>query len=369
MQTTTPAETPVTRQALPLQERYWQAVTERDSQFDGLFVTAVVTTGIFCRPSCPARHPKRENVTFYRDPAEAERHGFRACKRCKPQEVRVDSQLELVRQVCGILDDSDVEQVTLEQLGDRLGISPHHLQRTFKRIMGISPRQYGEARRVDRVKQNLRDGSDVTTALYDAGYGSSSRLYERAPDRLGMTPATYRRGGEGMTIGYTIVDSPLGRLLVGSTERGVCLVCLGDTDEPLRARLASEYPHACVEQDQGTMTNAVEAILGYLEGREPRLDLPVDLQATAFQWQVWEALRQIPVGETRSYRQVAQAIGKPKASRAVAQACANNPAALVIPCHRVVRSDGSEGGYRWGIERKQALLSQERDYAGSGSTR
>jgi AraC family transcriptional regulator, regulatory protein of adaptative response / methylated-DNA-[protein]-cysteine methyltransferase len=363
MQTTTPLVTSIAEQSLPLEERYWQAVTERDSQFDGLFVTAVLTTGIYCRPSCPARHPKRHNVTFYADPADAERRGFRACKRCKPQEVRVDSQLVLVRQVCEILDESDVEQVTLEQLGDRLGVSPHHLQRTFKRIMGISPRQYGEARRVDRVKQNLRGGSDVTTALYEAGYGSSSRLYERAPDRLGMTPATYRRGGAGMTIGYTIVDSPLGRLLVGSTERGVCLVCLGDSDEPLKARLASEYPHARVAPDQGTMTHAVEAILGYLEGREPRIDLPVDLQATAFQWQVWEALRQIPVGETRSYSEVARAIGKPKATRAVAQACANNPAALVIPCHRVVRSDGSEGGYRWGIERKQALLDQERDYA------
>ena len=367
MQTTTLLVTSIAEQSLPLEERYWQAVTERDSQFDGLFVTAVLTTGIYCRPSCPARHPKRHNVTFYADPGEAEHRGFRACKRCKPQEVRVDSQLVLVRQVCEILDESDVEQVTLEQLGDRLGVSPHHLQRTFKRIMGISPRQYGEARRVDRVKQNLRGGSDVTTALYEAGYGSSSRLYERAPDRLGMTPATYRRGGAGMTIGYTIVDSPLGRLLVGSTERGVCLVCLGDSDEPLKARLASEYPHARVVLDQATMTHVVKAILRYLEGREPRLDLPVDLQATAFQWQVWEALRQIPVGETRSYSEVARAIGKPKATRAVAQACANNPAALVIPCHRVVRSDGSEGGYRWGIERKQALLNQERDYAGTSS--
>jgi len=356
-------------QSLPIEERYWQAVTERDNQFDGLFVTAVLTTGIYCRPSCPARHPKRRNVTFYADPGEAERRGFRACKRCKPQEVHVDPQLVLVRQVCEILDDPDVEQVTLEQLGSRLEVSPHHLQRTFKRIMGISPRQYGEARRVDRVKHELKGGSDVTTALYEAGYGSSSRLYERAPDRLGMTPATYRRGGAGMTIGYTIVDSPLGRLLVGSTERGICLVCLGDADEPLKARLASEYPHAIVEKDQGAMTQAVESILHYLEGSEPRLDLPVDLQATAFQWQVWEALRQIPIGETRSYSEVAQAIGKPKAARAVAQACANNPAALVIPCHRVVRSDGSDGGYRWGVERKQALLSQERHYAGTGPKR
>ncbi len=361
--TTTPQ--PV-RAMLPERERCWQAVQERDRLFDGAFVTAVLTTGIYCRPSCPARHPKAENVTFYSEPGEAEAHGFRACKRCKPQDASGDPQVTLVLQACQLLDNQADAEPTLDAMGEKLGISPHHLQRTFKQIMGISPRQYAEARRVDRLKQQLRQGNDVTTALYDAGYGSSSRLYESAPTRLGMTPATYRRGGIDMAIEYIIVDSALGRLLVAKTERGVSLVCLGETDEPLIARLHSEYPHATIQEASGETGTWVGAILGYLAGREPRLDLPLDLQATAFQWQVWEALREIPLGETRSYSEVAKSIGKPKAARAVAQACANNPAALIIPCHRVVRNDGQLGGYRWGTERKERLLAQERELADVG---
>lgn len=344
-------------------DRCWQAVTERDKQFDGAFVTAVLTTGIYCRPSCPARHPKPENVTFYREPAEAERHGFRPCKRCKPQEVSGDPHLALVREACALLDAEHDDSPTLDTLGERLNVSPHHLQRTFKSVMGITPRQYAEARKVERLKTQLRNGDDVTTALYDAGYGSSSRLYESAPARLGMTPATYRRGGLGMEIRYVIVDSPLGRLLVATTERGVSLVCLGDADEPLVERLHAEYPHADIERAEDETGEWVQAILHYLDGSQPRLDLPLDLQATAFQWQVWEALRQIPIGETRSYSEVARTIGKPAAARAVAQACANNPTALIIPCHRVVRNDGATGGYRWGIARKEALLAQERELA------
>lgn len=347
-------------------ERFWNAVTQRDREFDGAFVTAVLTTGIYCRPSCPARHPKRENVTFYSGPDEAERHGFRPCKRCHPRQAMTDPQVQLVRDATALLDDPGLEALTLDHLGEHLDVSPHHLQRTFKKIMGISPRQYAESRRVERLKSGLRNGSDVTTALYDAGYGSSSRLYERAPDRLGMTPATYRRGGQGMTIGYVIVDSPLGRLLVGTTERGVSLIALADSDEPLESRLYSEYPNATIVRGHQEYEEAVEAILQYLEGKRPRLDLPVDLQATAFQWQVWEALREIPVGETRSYAEIARQIGKPTASRAVAQACGSNPAALVIPCHRVVRSDGATGGYRWGSERKEALLASERRMADAG---
>lgn len=350
----------------PEHERFWEAVSRRDRTFDGAFVTAVLTTGIYCRPSCPARHPKRENVTFYSCPDEAEQHGFRACKRCHPRQATADPQVQLVRDAVALLDDPDAEGFTLDELGQQLEVSPHHLQRTFKKIMGISPRQYAESRRVERLKDGLRNGSDVTTALYDAGYGSSSRLYERAPERLGMTPATYRRGGEGMTIGYVIVDSPLGRLLVGTTERGVSLVALADADEPLEARLQDEYPNATIVRGQQEHEEFVEAILDFLEGKLPRLDLPVDLQATAFQWQVWEALREIPVGETRSYAQIAKQIGKPTATRAVARACGSNPAALVIPCHRVVRSDGSTGGYRWGAERKEALLAGERRIARSG---
>lgn len=361
MQTT---QTPPYLPALPPVDRCWQAITERDGRFDGVFVTAVRTTGIYCRPSCPAKHPKRENVRFLANPAEAERLGFRACKRCKPQEAQRDPQLELVLRAAELLDDPERLAVTLEELGGELGVSPYHLQRTFKSVMGISPRQYGDVKRLERMKSQLREGQDVTTALYDAGYGSSSRLYERAPERLGMTPATYRRGGAGMDITYMIVDSPLGRLLVGTTERGVCLVCLDDNDEPLEARLHQEYPNAAItRQDEGPQCEAVDAILSYLEGRLPHVDLPVDLQATAFQWQVWDALGRIPSGETRTYQQIASEIGNPKAVRAVAQACASNPAALVIPCHRVVRSDGTSGGYRWGVERKETLLTQERRLA------
>lgn len=357
-------QTPTSPQALPPIDRCWQAITERDGQFDGVFVTAVRTTGIYCRPSCPAKHPKRENVRFLASNDEAERLGYRPCKRCKPQEAQRDPQLDLALQAATLLDDPDRPAITLEELGSELGVSPYHLQRTFKGVMGISPRQYQEAKRLERMKSQLREGQDVTTALYDAGYGSSSRLYERAPERLGMTPATYRRGGAGMDISYTIVDSPLGRLLVGTTGRGVCLVCLGDSDEPLEARLHQEYPNATISLvADGPEPDAVRDILGYLEGRLPHLDLPVDLQATAFQWQVWDALCKIPAGETRTYQQVARDIGNPKAVQAVAQACANNPAALVIPCHRVVRTDGTMGGYRWGVERKEALLRQERDLA------
>lgn len=346
---------------IPDRDRCWQAVVERDSFFDGAFVTAVLTTGIYCRPSCAARHPKPENVTFYGGPAEAEARGFRACKRCKPQDASGDPQVQIVQRACELLDSQIDDEPTLESLGRQLDVSPHHLQRTFKRVMGISPRQYVEARRVERLKQQLRQGDDVTTALYDVGYGSSSRLYERAPERLGMTPATYRRGGIGMDITYVIVDSALGRLLVAATERGVCLVALGETDEPLEARLYAEYPHAAIQHGNGATSAWVDDILRYLNGSQPRLDLPLDLQATAFQWQVWEALRNIPLGETRSYSEIARAIGKPKAARAVAQACANNPTALIIPCHRVVRNDGQPGGYRWGVERKHALLAQEDD--------
>lgn len=361
MQTIQPSTPP---QALPPVDRCWQAITERDGRFDGVFVTAVRTTGIYCRPSCPAKHPKRENVRFLASNDEAERLGYRACKRCKPQTAQRDPQLDLVLRAATILDDPDLPAVTLEELGSELGVSPYHLQRTFKSVMGISPRQYQEAKRLERMKSQLREGNDVTTALYDAGYGSSSRLYERAPERLGMTPATYRRGGAGMDITYMIVDSALGRLLVGTTERGVCLVCLDDTDEPLEARLHQEYPNATISrQENGPKCEAIDEILNYLEGRRPHLDLPVDLQATAFQWQVWDALTRIPSGETRTYQEVATEIGNPKAIRAVAQACANNPAALVIPCHRVVRSDGGTGGYRWGIERKETLLRQERELA------
>jgi AraC family transcriptional regulator of adaptative response/methylated-DNA-[protein]-cysteine methyltransferase len=239
-------------------------------------------------------------------------------------------------------------------------MSRYHLQRVFKRIVGVSPREYREALRVGQFKARVKKGESVTSAMYEAGYGSSSRLYETSNQRLGMTPAAYRRGGRGATISYTIADCPLGRLLVAGTEKGVCAVRLGDSDQELEAALRSEYPAAQIRRDDKSLGEWVGALVKHLRGKHPRLDLPLDVQATAFQWSVWQKLKEIPYGSTRSYSEVARAIGRPTAVRAVARACATNPVALVIPCHRVVREDESLGGYRWGIERKQALLDREK---------
>jgi AraC family transcriptional regulator of adaptative response/methylated-DNA-[protein]-cysteine methyltransferase len=343
-------------------DRAWRAVLARDAGADGAFVTAVRTTRIYCRPSCPARHPKRENVQFYASSEEAEQAGYRPCKRCKPNEVHQHTLV--VQQVCDEIDARPDEPPTLAELGELTGMSPFHLQRIFKRRLGISPRQYADAKRLERLKSSLREAhSDVTRAGYDAGYGSSSRLYEQAPEQLGMTPGVYRHGGRGMHVRYTIVDSPLGRLLVGTTERGVCKLSIGDDDDVLRETLRDEYPAAELTEDAG-ISPWVVSIVGHLEGRQPRLDLPLDIQATAFQRRVWQELRAIPYGQTRSYAEVAKAIGEPKAVRAVANACGQNPVAIVVPCHRVVRSDGSLGGYHWGAERKARLLAQEAALAG-----
>jgi AraC family transcriptional regulator of adaptative response/methylated-DNA-[protein]-cysteine methyltransferase len=339
---------------------YWQAVLDRDGRYDGSFVYAVPSTGVYCRPSCPSRRPHREGVLFFAAPREAERARFRPCKRCRPGDPEGVDDRTLVRRVCRLIEEAEEGTPTLADLGGAVGLSPHHLQRTFKRIMGITPRQYAEAHRVGRVKERLRAGEPVAGALYEAGYGSSSRLYAQAPAHLGMTPASYRRGGQGMHIAYTIVDSPLGRLLVGATERGVCAVSLGDDDAALESALRREYPAAEIRRDEPGMGEWVAAIVRHLEGSQPRLDLPLDLQGTAFQWRVRELLRAIPYGSTRSYGDLARELGQPGAARAVARVCATNPAALVLPCHRVVREDGDLGGYRWGLERKRALLAGER---------
>ncbi len=340
--------------------RLWQSVLTRDGEADGAFVYAVRTTGIYCRPTCPSRRPRRENVTFFALPEAAEQAGFRACRRCHPEQATIrDPQVEVVQRVCRAIAANPEQPPTLASLGAEVGLSPFHLQRTFKRVMGITPRQYADACRMERLKGELRNGEAVTSALYGAGYGSPSRLYERAPAQLGMTPAVYRRGGAGMRIHYTIVPCPLGLLLVAATERGICAINLGDTDETLADGLKREYPAAEITRDASGLDAAVEAIIRHLRGQEPHLDLPLDVQATAFQWRVWEALQAIPYGSTRSYGEIARAIGQPTAARAVAQACATNRVALAIPCHRVVRENGDVGGYRWGIERKRTLLAQE----------
>jgi AraC family transcriptional regulator of adaptative response/methylated-DNA-[protein]-cysteine methyltransferase len=339
----------------------WSAVLARDASFDGAFVYAVRSTGIYCRPSCPARRPERHQVEFFAWPEAAEHAGFRACRRCRPQTATHNPQVEMVRRVCRYIEANLDHPLTLAEMSAEVDLHEHHVQRTFKRITGITPRQYADARRLDRVKAELREGQAVTSAIYEAGYGSSSRLYERAASQLGMTPATYRKRGEGMHINYTIVNCSLGRLLVAATERGICAVSLGDSDAALATGLSSEYPAAEIQRGDDGLARWVQQLIAHLDGRQAALNLPLDVQATAFQWRVWEALRAIPRGETRSYGEVARAIGQPTGARAVARACATNPVALVIPCHRVVRENGELGGYRWHVKRKQALLERERN--------
>ena len=350
----------------------WHAVQSRDRGADGEFVYAVRSTGVYCRPSCPSRKPRREQVVFFPLPEAAEQRGFRACRRCRPRTVRAqDPSTQAVARICREIESrifsnadagSGENRLTLAALSSTAGISPHQLERAFRRVMGITPRQYADAQRMRQLKSSLRKGDDVTTALYDAGYGSSSRLYERAPSHLGMTPATYRQGGAGMQIHYTIVASPLGRLLVGATSEGISALYLGEADAALESALRKEYPRAEIRRDTSGSKNLggwVDQILAHLRGKEPQLDLPTDVQATAFQRRVWEELRRIPYGATRTYTEVARSIGRPAAIRAVARACATNPVSVVVPCHRVVRQDGNLAGYRWGLERKQALLEHE----------
>ncbi|HUS13884.1 MAG TPA: bifunctional DNA-binding transcriptional regulator/O6-methylguanine-DNA methyltransferase Ada, partial [Chloroflexia bacterium] len=335
-------------------------VATRDHAADGEFVYGVRSTGIYCRPSCPSRRPGRTQTVFFRVPEAAEQAGFRACRRCRPTGVAArDPQVDAVRRACRAIEAHAGGPLTLEALGAQMGLSPAHAQRTFKRLMGVTPRQYADAVRLRRFKSGVRAGAAVTEALYDAGYGSSSRLYERAPAQLGMTPATYRRGGAGAAISYTLAGCPLGRLLVAATERGVCAVMLGDTDAELEAALQADYPAATITPDGEGLQEWVGALVRHLAGDPAALDLPLDIQGTAFQWRVWEALRAIPAGSTLSYGAIAAALGQPGAARAVGRACATNPVSLLIPCHRAVGSDGSVTGYRWGVARKRALLAQE----------
>jgi AraC family transcriptional regulator of adaptative response/methylated-DNA-[protein]-cysteine methyltransferase len=338
----------------------WNAVVTRDRNASGTFVYGVRSTGVYCRPGCASRRPRQDRIAFFDTPADAEHAGYRACRRCRPQDVASpDPWIDRIRRACAYLADVD-GHVTLQSLARRFGGSPYHLQRNFKRIVGITPRQYAEACRLQRIRRGLRANKPVTVATLDAGFGSSSRVYERAVPKLGMTPSTYRRGAAGVPIRFTTVDSAVGRLLIAATARGVCLVSMGRSDAELQASLRREYPRAVITRDSGGLAEWARLVLDHLGGRVPRLDLPLDIQATAFQWQVWDALTAIPAGSTQTYAEVAAAIGRPGAARAVARACASNPVALAIPCHRVVPAAGGVGGYRWGPSRKQALLAQER---------
>ncbi len=338
----------------------WAALASRDARADGAFFYGVTSTGVYCRPSCPSRRPLADRVRFFDTTAHARLAGFRACKRCRPDTVGLSSpSIDAVRRASAYLATHADEAVTLASLARVASLSPHHLQRKFKAIVGLSPREYQAAVRAGRLRSSLRNGRNVTTAIYEAGYGSPSRVYE-APPTGGMSPSRYRSGGAGTRIDFSIVPVPLGFVLIAATGNGVCSVKLGDQPASLEHDLRHEYPAAEIHRHTQPRSSWVEAIVEHLHGKSASLDLPIDVQATAFQWKVWRALQRIPAGETRAYAEVARTIGKPKAVRAVARACATNPVALVVPCHRVIQTGGGLGGYRWGVERKERLLASEK---------
>ncbi len=343
-----------------IEDRLWQAVAGREAALDGAFVYGVGSTGIYCRPSCPSRRPRRRVVAFFESPDRAEAAGFRACVRCRPREERVaPAGAGRVLAAARAIDAGDGDRVRLSELARRVGSSPWHLQRTFKRLLGVTPREYAAARRTRRFRASVRHGAPIASATYAAGYGSSSRLYERAAAELGMTPASYRRGAAGERIRYALAESPLGGLLVAATARGICRVALGVSESELVATLRAEFPDAAVERDDAGLREALGHVLTRIGGSVPSTSLPLDVRATAFQRRVWAELSRIPHGALASYAEIARRIGAPTAARAVAAACAANPTPIVVPCHRVVRSDGALGGYRLGSTRKQALLERE----------
>jgi len=340
------------------QNRRWEAVAARDSSQDGNFVFAVSSTGVYCRPSCPSRRPRREHVAFFRRPDEAEKAGYRACLRCRPRTAGYGAAQE-VRAICRYIEQHLDEPVTLDQLGGEFHLSPFHLQRKFKSVLGITPKAYADSCRMNQLKSNLRAGHSVTRAMYDAGYSSSSRLYERTASQLGMTPDKYRRGAIAAPIRFTTADSPMGRMLIAATDKGICAIQFANSDAELEQGLRHEFPFAIRRRDDAGLKASKENLLRQMRGQKLNAALPLDIQATAFQRRVWAYLQKIPFGETRSYAAVAKGIGRPTATRAVARACATNPVAVAIPCHRVVRTGGEMGGYRWGIDRKKTLLEME----------
>ncbi len=340
-------------------DRAWQMVEERKPAADMLFVYAVRTTGIYCRPSCPSRRPLRASVEFFATSDLAERAGYRACKRCAPGETH--PQAHMLTQACDYIERNIDSTIKLDRLGKSVGLSAFHTQKLFRRYLGISPRQYQQARRMESFRKSLLSSDSVTTAMYEAGFASSSRLYASANEHLGMTPTTYRNGGKDVAIRYSISDTPLGKMLVAATENGICAVAFGSLESELEDDLALRFPASARSRDERELGSAVQQILAQMTEHPVALELPLDVRATAFQRRVWEALRRIPRGETRTYAQIAREIGQPTAVRAVARACATNPVAVVVPCHRVIGSDGTLTGYRWGVERKKKLLEMERE--------
>lgn len=361
----TPSTAPSSAVPSVAHDARWAAVVARDRSADGTFVFAVRTTGVYCRPSCPSRRARRENVRFFATPAEAEGAGFRACLRCTPKATRAlpeGARANVVARAVAYLEEAGDRSVPLAELARAVGMSASHLQRAFTRHVGVSPRGWQAARRVEAFKAQLRAGSTVSRATFEAGYGSSRGVYEGAAAALGMTPAAYARGGEGTTIAWTTRETPAGLALVAATGRGICAVSLGDEPAALEAELAREFPRAALvrRDDDAALARLADAVAEVLAGRGDAAALPVELRGTPFQLAVWNALRAIPRGETRSYAELAAELGRPGAARAVARACATNRVAVVVPCHRVVRGSGDVSGYRWGVERKRKLLEGER---------
>jgi AraC family transcriptional regulator of adaptative response/methylated-DNA-[protein]-cysteine methyltransferase len=346
------------------QRRWWTAAQRRDPKFDGVFVFGVHSTGIYCRPTCPARRPHERQVVLYSAPRSAEREGFRPCKRCHPRTAtRPRPEARLAILACAYLGRHLEERITLARMARNLSVSPFHLQRMFKRALGISPLEYLGVLRFERFKKRTSEGTGVAAALHEAGFSSPSRLYERSGSRLGMTPATFGKGGAGMSIAFTVVGCPLGRALLATTPVGLCAVEFGDSDRVLVGRLRARYPRARIQRKPGPLRPAARELRRAFRGQAPDPSIPLDVRATAFQARVWRELRLIPPGGTRSYGQIARRLGRPGSARAVARACASNPVAVLVPCHRAIAASGALAGYRWGVERKKALLARERDAA------
>jgi len=348
-----------TQAASKVSDPRWKAVIERDAAADGTFFYSVQTTGVYCRPSCASRPARPENVAFHASAAAAERAGFRACKRCKPDQAPLAEQHAItITRLCRLIESAE-QAPTLQQLANAAGLSPFHLHRTFKAITGLTPRQYASAHRATRIKRELQRSGTVTEAIYQAGYNSNGRFYEQAAGLLGMTPTAYRAGGADTQIRFAIGECSLGSILVAASARGVCVISLGDDPDALARDLQDRFPRAKLIGGDASFEHFVAKVVGLVEAPALGFDLPLDVRGTAFQQRVWQALTEIPAGSTASYGEIAHRIGAPKAARAVGAAIGANPLAVAIPCHRVIRTDGSLCGYRWGVERKRALLARE----------
>jgi AraC family transcriptional regulator, regulatory protein of adaptative response / methylated-DNA-[protein]-cysteine methyltransferase len=353
------AEQVLNRATVTLNDPRWQSVLRRSANADGTFFYAVSTTGVYCRPSCAARTARPEHVSFFDSREGAEQAGFRPCKRCKPDRAPlVDVYAQKVTEACRIIDDAEIPPL-LDDLAKRVGMSAYHFHRVFKHVTGVTPRQYAAARREERVRSELVSGTRITDAIFDAGYSSNSRFYEGASQVLGMTPTKYRDGGADTQIKFAIGECTLGSILVARSEAGICAILLGDDPEVLARDLQDRFPRATLIGGDAEFEKLVATVVGFVEQPALGLNLPLDVRGTTFQRRVWQALREIPVGQTASYSEIAKRIGTPRSVRAVAQACAANALAVAIPCHRVVRTDGGLSGYRWGVDRKRALLDKE----------